>query len=106
MLIGQFVMDLDREANTVSFCKVQCLPPVYFMSTKCLLNVYLMSAGHGHHNPIAMGLDLRQASLGPDEEPLFSGDPHNVPRRQGLNRMSSMQQQVCNANFQLTIFES
>lgn len=41
-----------------------------------------------------MGLDLRQASLGPDEGALYSGDPHNVPRSRGLNRMSSMQQQV------------
>ena len=41
-----------------------------------------------------MGLDLRQASLGPGDDALFAGDPHNVPRRQGLQRMSSMQQQV------------
>lgn len=42
---------------------------------------------------MALGLDLRQASLGP-EEGLYVGDPHNVPSGQNLDRMSSMQQQV------------
>lgn len=53
-----------------------------------------LTSGDGKHNQLAMGLDLRQASLGPGDDALFTGDPHNVPRRQGLNRMSSMQQQV------------
>ncbi|DBA89172.1 TPA: hypothetical protein ACH3X1_016329 [Trebouxia sp. C0004] len=50
--------------------------------------------GNGKQNQLAMGLDLRQASIGPGDDALFAGDPHNVPRRQGLQRMSSMQQQV------------
>jgi len=53
-----------------------------------------LNAGHGKQNQLAMGLDLRQASLGPGDDALFAGDPHNVPRRQGLQHMSSMQQQV------------
>ena len=48
-------------------------------------------------NNVALGLDLRQMSLDPAHEPqqpFAVGDPYNVPARQGLSRMSLMQQQV------------
>ena len=46
---------------------------------------------------VALGLDLRQMSIDPHHEaqqPFAVGDPYNVPARQGLARMSIMQQQV------------
>ena len=46
---------------------------------------------------VALGLDLRQMSIDPHHEaqqPYAVGDPYNVPARQGLARMSTMQQQV------------
>ena len=57
----------------------------------------LSSAGKMGVSHVALGLDLRQMSIDPHHEaqqPYAVGDPYNVPARQGLARMSMMQQQA------------
>ena len=41
-----------------------------------------------------VGLNQWQSPLGPNQG-LYVGDPHNVPHMQNLDRMNSVQQQVC-----------
>ena len=73
-----------------------CITRPYYNCKNCNAQLRLFNTGHQGpgHNPIALGLDLRQASMGPDQD-LYVGDPHNVPNNRHLSRMSSMQQQVC-----------